>query len=69
MSRSSKRLPSDPDYLLNFLDELSSDDSEDDFDGYVTESDDCLESNERRHQLESHTSLDSSVALNTQNKY
>ena len=33
-------LPSDPEYLLNLLDELSSDESEDDFDGYVTDSSD-----------------------------
>ena len=33
-------LPSDPEYLLNLLDELSSDESEDDFDGYVPDSSD-----------------------------
>ena len=33
-------LPSDPEYLLNLLDELSNDKSEDDFDGYVTDSSD-----------------------------
>ena len=31
-------LPSDPEYLLNLLDELSCDESEDDFNGYVTDS-------------------------------
>uniref|UniRef100_A0A1X7VGM7 Reverse transcriptase RNase H-like domain-containing protein n=1 Tax=Amphimedon queenslandica TaxID=400682 RepID=A0A1X7VGM7_AMPQE len=35
-----KRLPSDPDFWLNLLDNLPSDGSDDDFDGYVTDSDD-----------------------------
>ena len=35
-----KKLPSNPDFLLKLLDDLPSDGSDDDFDGYVTDSDD-----------------------------
>ena len=33
----SRMLPSDPDYLLQYFDALPSDDSEDDFDGYLSD--------------------------------
>ena len=32
-----KTVPSDPDFLLKLMDDLPSDDSDDDFDGYLTE--------------------------------
>uniref|UniRef100_A0A1X7UG20 Uncharacterized protein n=1 Tax=Amphimedon queenslandica TaxID=400682 RepID=A0A1X7UG20_AMPQE len=35
-----KSLPSDPDFLLNLLDDLPSDGSNNNFDGYVTDFDD-----------------------------
>ena len=36
MARRETRLPSDPEFMLHLLDELSSNESEDEFDGNVT---------------------------------
>ena len=53
MARSSARLsrtylPSDPDFLLEYMAGIASDDSDDDFDGYLL-SDEDPESDEGKH--------------------
>ena len=64
-NNSSRDIPSDPEFILNYFDNLPSDESDSDFDGYVDDSasDDEESPTDHHHSLSNKTSTSSITSV------